>query len=75
MLEDLVQEGFVRSIIDMAHVLGLRVIAEGVETEAQLQKLTQFGCDCVQGYVFSRSVSQEGALRFFDLHKMKNVLA
>ena len=65
-MEDSVQEGFVRSIVDMAHVLGLRVIAEGVEREPQLQKLTQFGCDCVQGYVFSRPVSEEGALRFLD---------
>lgn len=75
MLEDTVQEGFVGSIIDMAHVLGLRVIAEGVETEQQMLKLAQFGCDCVQGYVFSRPISQKGALHFFDLHKMKNALA
>jgi len=63
-LEDKVQEGFIRSIIEMAHVLSLNVVAEGVETEAQLAKLTQLGCDCVQGYVFSRPISQEEALRF-----------
>ena len=39
------------------------VVAEGVETEAQLGILTQFGCDCVQGYVFSRPVSDENAIR------------
>ncbi len=63
-LEDKVQEGFIRSIIDMSHVLGLNVVAEGVETQEQLSKLTQLGCDCVQGYVFSRPVSQENAMRF-----------
>ena len=63
-LEDRVQEGFIRSIIDMAHVLGLNVVAEGVETEAQLAKLVQFDCDSVQGYVFSTPVSQEEAIRF-----------
>ena len=63
-LEDKVQEGFVRSIVDMAHVLGLNVVAEGVETELQLAKLVQFGCDCVQGYVFSRPVSEVEAIRF-----------
>ena len=62
-LEDKVQEGFVRSIIDMAHVLGLNVVAEGVETEPQLLKLAQFGCDCVQGYIFSKPVSEEEAVR------------
>ena len=64
MLEGSVQEGFVRSIVDMAHVLGLNVIVEGVETEPQLAKLIQFSCDCVQGYVFSRPISQAEALCF-----------
>ena len=63
-LNDKVQEGFIRSIIDMAHVLGLNVVAEGVETELQQLKLTEVGCDCMQGYVFSKPVSQEEAIRF-----------
>ena len=64
MLQDREQENFVKSIIDMAHALGLNVVAEGVETDLQLQKLAQFDCDCIQGYVFSRPVSKEEALRF-----------
>jgi len=63
-LQDKVQEDFIRSIIDMAHALGLNVVAEGVETELQLEKLAQFECDGVQGYVFSRPVSQEEAINF-----------
>ena len=62
-LEDRVQEGFIRSIIDMAHVLSLHVVAEGVETEAQLAKLEQIHCDVVQGYVFSKPVAREEALQ------------
>ena len=61
-LADRVQEGFIRSIIDMAHVLSLHVVAEGVETEAQLVKLEQIGCDIVQGYVFSQPVPREEAI-------------
>ena len=64
---DTVQEDFVRSIIDMAHAIGLNVVAEGVESEVQLQKLALFGCDCVQGYIFSRPVSGEEALTVFYL--------
>ncbi|SDZ92722.1 putative bifunctional diguanylate cyclase/phosphodiesterase [Alkalimonas amylolytica] len=43
-----------RSIVSLAHNLGLSVIAEGVEEQAQLQALTQMGCGCFQGYYFQR---------------------
>jgi two-component system CheB/CheR fusion protein len=41
-----------KMIIDMAHTLGLRVVAEGVETRAQLDALRAEGCEIVQGYFF-----------------------
>lgn len=46
----------VKAIISMAHSLGLRVIAEGVETEAQCNFLRLNMCDEIQGYFFSRPV-------------------
>lgn len=45
--------GLVQAIIAMANVLNIQVIAEGVETQAQQELLTGFGCDVVQGYYFS----------------------
>ncbi|MBI4938778.1 MAG: EAL domain-containing protein [Nitrosomonadales bacterium] len=44
------------AIIVMAHKLGLKVVAEGVETEAQRKLLADAGCDYAQGYLFSRPV-------------------
>jgi diguanylate cyclase (GGDEF)-like protein/PAS domain S-box-containing protein len=44
----------VRSIVDLAHSLGVRVVAEGVEDERTMQLLVEYGCDEAQGYHFAR---------------------
>jgi len=44
----------VRSTIDLAHNMGLSVVAEGVEDDATLDRLRSMGCDMVQGYLLSR---------------------
>ena len=49
-------ETIVRSIVALAHSLGLKVIGEGVETAAQMSFLRHLGCSEVQGYFFSRPV-------------------
>jgi EAL domain-containing protein (putative c-di-GMP-specific phosphodiesterase class I) len=41
--------------------MGLGVVAEGVETEAQLEQLRELGCDSAQGYLFSPAVPGEQA--------------
>jgi diguanylate cyclase (GGDEF)-like protein/PAS domain S-box-containing protein len=49
----------VRAIIDMAHTLGLKVIAEGVETRQQLDFLLERDCDEIQGYYFSKPLPED----------------
>ncbi len=47
------------AIIVMAHTLGLKVVAEGVETRAQADLLAKAGCDSMQGFLFHRPISPE----------------
>jgi len=56
--------GIVGAIIAMAHVLGLHVIAEGVETEPQRDFLRSIECDEMQGYLFSKPVAAEEFAQF-----------
>ncbi|WP_449122158.1 putative bifunctional diguanylate cyclase/phosphodiesterase [Pseudomonas viridiflava] len=46
----------IQAIISMAHSLGLKVVAEGVENQSQLEFLRSHGCDEVQGYLISRPI-------------------
>ncbi len=48
------------AIIEMGHSLGCKVVAEGVEDEAQFRFLNQQGCDIIQGYYFSRPLPVSG---------------
>ena len=54
------------AIISMAHSLGTRVVAEGVETEAQFAFLKEHGCDEVQGYLFSPPVPAPEFVQCFE---------
>jgi diguanylate cyclase (GGDEF)-like protein len=52
------------AIIRMAHVLGLRVVAEGVEADQEVELLRRWGCDAIQGWYYSAAVPAE---RFAEL--------
>ena len=62
--EDVEDTAVVRMIIELAHTLGLEVIAEGVETEKQATLLKEMGCDFAQGYHFSKPLPPEAASGF-----------
>lgn len=54
-------EEIVRAIISLAHNMGMKVVAEGIETPEQLEILTRLGCEYGQGYLFSRPLASEDA--------------
>ena len=62
--KDGVQANITSSIIKMVGNMGLETIAEGVESQEQLDFLAEIGCDIVQGYYFSRPVNIEGFEKF-----------
>jgi predicted signal transduction protein with EAL and GGDEF domain len=51
-----------RGIVTLGHALGLKIIAEGIETEGQAAILRNMGCDIGQGYLFAQPLSQERAI-------------
>ncbi|HZR45913.1 MAG TPA: GGDEF domain-containing phosphodiesterase, partial [Candidatus Manganitrophaceae bacterium] len=56
----------VHSTIELAHNLGLEVVAEGVETEEILDWLTEMGCDAAQGYFISKPLPPEDLTRWIQ---------
>lgn len=54
--------------IELGHDLGMQVVAEGVETQGQLNRLNNHGCDIAQGYLFSRPVSTAELLTWYRAH-------
>jgi EAL domain-containing protein (putative c-di-GMP-specific phosphodiesterase class I) len=59
-------EAIVRSTVAMAHNLGMHVIAEGVETAAQLQRLRTLGCEFGQGFLFSAPCGADDIRALFE---------
>ena len=59
MASDSDDEAIVHSVIDMGHTLGLKVIAEGVESAVVMHRLIRLGCDMIQGYYVSRPLPAE----------------
>ena len=59
MTHDAQSNAVVRSIISLGNGLGLKLVAEGVETEAQAKLLTEAGCTLLQGYLFGKPMPAE----------------
>jgi diguanylate cyclase len=64
MLEHEAHAAIVHSVVDLGHNLGLRVVAEGVETDEVLAHLSDRGCDLVQGYLLARPMPLDALVRW-----------
>ena len=69
--EDRSNDAIVRSTIDLAHNLGLKVVAEGVESEAVYNLLTKYNCDMAQGFHLGHPVSSDQIESLFKMNSKK----
>jgi len=58
----------VKTVVDLGQALGMKVTAEGVENERQLELLTKMGCDEMQGYLLSRPLGIDALQAWLDRH-------
>ena len=73
MSEGKVEKNLVRSISALAQDLGIKCVAEGVETNEQLEEVINFGCDLVQGYLISIPMDEREAGRWLQIFGKQNV--
>jgi EAL domain-containing protein (putative c-di-GMP-specific phosphodiesterase class I) len=59
--------GLVPAIISIANSMGMRVIAEGVETKEQLDQLRSLNCDFAQGHLFAKALEPQLALNLLTI--------
>jgi EAL domain-containing protein (putative c-di-GMP-specific phosphodiesterase class I) len=73
--EDKDDMAITQAIIAMAHSLNLKVVAEGVETQAQFDFLRQQNCDQVQGYIYCEPVPNDAFIELLKAQPIKQWLA
>ncbi len=72
-LQDARHFGLVASIVSMGRILGMQVVAEGVEEEAQVRKLRQIGCDYAQGYYYAKPLPFDRFIEFLSPRSLRQV--
>lgn len=68
-IDDPIEKAIIKAIIELAHTLGYKTIAEGVETQLQLDILTELGCEEAQGYYFSKPLTPSQFEQFLIDHQ------
>jgi EAL domain-containing protein (putative c-di-GMP-specific phosphodiesterase class I) len=65
------KQSLVNAMITLSHKLGMKVVAEGIETQSQLELLTKSGCDYAQGFLFSKPLNTTDFTKFAVNHWIK----
>jgi EAL domain-containing protein (putative c-di-GMP-specific phosphodiesterase class I) len=70
--QDIKKKMFISKIVKLAHLMGIKVIAEGVETEEEYYHCKNIGCDLLQGYFVARPLGsiQEVQMHYLHVHKL-----
>lgn len=63
-------QAIVKTVIEMAHSMGIDITAEGIETEEQLNTMKELGVDYIQGYYFARPLPEHEYLKFIQNHNL-----
>ncbi len=71
MENNLTNQYTLEAIVRLAHQLGFRIIAEGVEKQEQIDYLSQYHCDAIQGFFYSPPLSKTAAIQFLEASEYK----
>ena len=63
----------VNSVVTLGKGLGMAIVAEGVETAEEVRAMSDFGCNELQGYYFSKPLETEAMLRLLQTHAAKPI--
>jgi EAL domain-containing protein (putative c-di-GMP-specific phosphodiesterase class I) len=66
---DRTQAAIVRSIIQLGHTLGLRVVAEGIEHDAEYARVLALGADIAQGFLIARPMPADALVEWLSAHR------
>ena len=66
-------KAIVNAVIEMAHSMGIKIIAEGIETEEEFEAMKNLGVDYIQGFYFSKPLPEHEFLKFIQEHNLRKI--
>ena len=64
-------QAIVTAVIEMAHSLGIKIIAEGIESQDEFEAMKKLGVDYIQGFFFAKALPEHEFLKFMQTHNLK----
>lgn len=66
-------QAIVNAVIEMAHSMGIQIVAEGIETQEEFDEMKSLGVDYIQGFFFSKPLPEHEFLKFIQEHNLKYI--